>query len=141
MQVQIWEASKHYKKLPYTFIYLIAFFLLADVSSLHLCEARLTIQYCLRLGPQHYGDACVYLPERQVQLFIPAKYVSWIGPGNHIHYQVRANIIFHCTLAQSMCYTVRSGSGIFRSTGKFGQNAWLDFTLFFQHSNVLIKIL
>jgi len=27
---QIWEASKQYKKLPYTFIYLFAFFLLAD---------------------------------------------------------------------------------------------------------------
>ncbi|KAL5527851.1 hypothetical protein ACEPAG_6652 [Sanghuangporus baumii] len=27
---QIWEAVRHYKKLPYTFIYLISFFLLAD---------------------------------------------------------------------------------------------------------------
>ena len=29
---QIWFAMKQYKKLPYTFIYLFAFFLLADVS-------------------------------------------------------------------------------------------------------------
>ena len=30
---QIWEAVKHYKELPYTFVYLIAFFLLADVCN------------------------------------------------------------------------------------------------------------
>ena len=30
---QIWIAFKQYKKLPYTFVYLIAFFLLADVRS------------------------------------------------------------------------------------------------------------
>ena len=29
---QIWIALKQYKKLPYTFVYLIAFFLLADVQ-------------------------------------------------------------------------------------------------------------
>ena len=30
---QIWIALKQYKKLPYTFVYLIAFFLLADVRT------------------------------------------------------------------------------------------------------------
>jgi hypothetical protein len=30
---QIWEALKQYKKLPYTFIYLFSFFLLADVGA------------------------------------------------------------------------------------------------------------
>lgn len=31
---QIWVASKQYKKLPYTFTYLLAFFLLADVRGI-----------------------------------------------------------------------------------------------------------
>ena len=38
---QIWHALKQYKRLPYTFVYLFAFFLLADVSlyilSLNAC--------------------------------------------------------------------------------------------------------
>lgn len=32
--LKIWQAAKHYKQLPYTFIYLIGFFLLADVRLL-----------------------------------------------------------------------------------------------------------
>lgn len=45
---QIWIALKQYKKLPYTFIYLFAFFLLADVSISSFSEVNSQLSYHLQ---------------------------------------------------------------------------------------------
>jgi hypothetical protein len=59
---QIWVTSKQYKKLPYTFTYLIAFFLLADVRRIPSVYDNLDLRR-LCLGFEHNWNAGDHLSE------------------------------------------------------------------------------
>lgn len=87
---QIWQALRQYKKLPYTFIYLFSFFLLADVSFSFGTVGWLMITVD-RAGLEHYWYSHWYLSERQVPILVPVQHLSWTVSSGHFYHQV----LFH----------------------------------------------
>jgi hypothetical protein len=80
--MQILEAFRHYKRLPYTFIYLFAFFLLADVRRFSVCE-NLTFADKALAGAQYDRDARFNMSERQIPVLVPREYISWACAGDY----------------------------------------------------------
>lgn len=81
---QIWVALTQFKKLPYTFVYLLAFFLLADVRLSSYGFPNCSYVY-LKSGFEHNWNACINLSEREVSLLVPAEHVPRIVSGYHVH--------------------------------------------------------
>jgi hypothetical protein len=78
---QIWAALKTYKHLPYTFVYLFSYFLLADVLfDCRYLESHLTSFWT---GAQYYWNPRCHMSERQVQFLVPAKYIPGLVPGDY----------------------------------------------------------
>ena len=75
---------KQYKKLPYTFVYLVAFFLLADVRALFRPRASQIHIGVFVTGLEHHRNACRYLPERQVLVLVSADHLPWSCSGGHV---------------------------------------------------------
>ena len=69
-------ALKTYKHLPYTFVYLFAFFFLADVS---IVSSELVGLTARPSGIQYYYHARGYLSKRPIRLLVFRQYVSWFG--------------------------------------------------------------
>ena len=72
---QIFVALKEYKRLPYTFVYLFAFFLLSDVGAVVLAY-RDNADLVGDSGFGHDSHAGVDLPKRPVPVLIPAEHIS-----------------------------------------------------------------
>ena len=90
---QIWIAMKQYKKLPYTFIYLVAFFLLADVRRFH-ASRTMTFLSRRNAGSQYHRDAGFHMSERQVPVLVLAEHVPGPVSSNYVHHQ-HARLLVH----------------------------------------------
>jgi hypothetical protein len=71
---QIFVALKEYKKLPYTFVYLFALFLLSDVRAIVIAHQD-NADPVTHLGIGHDSHTRVDLPKRSIRVLILAEYI------------------------------------------------------------------
>ena len=123
---EIIQALRQLKKLPYTFIYLVAFFLLADVSFGNCSEFKDIDQF---EGPQYDWDSRFYLSKRQIFILLLAKHILGLVSGDNVDYQVRYELRLVSFLELDVFFVARLVFGISKNTGKFVQSEWYAWSL------------